>query len=156
LEGKEVTYLTEGQIKAAIDAWAESQVDTEIAERIQRNKEYIEKYGDGGNNRYFRPEYYPVEVDKFNRESVRNDLAEGFYDIEGEGVDLPGIGTAKLVDSYGGEGQGDDYWRVFEIAGDFYKADHYYNSYDVDPWHGSCRIFPVVGREKVVTEWVAQ
>lgn len=149
-----MTY-TEGQIKAAIDVWAEAQVDAEIAERIQHNKEYIEKYGGNGNNRYFRPEYYPTEVDKFDRESVQNELAEAFYEGE-DTIELPGLGLAKLVDSYGGEGQGDEWWRVFEIDGEFYKADHYYSSYDTEPWHTDCTIFPVVGREKVVTEWVAQ
>lgn len=148
-----MTY-TATQILEAIDAWAEAQVDTEIARRIERNKEYLEKYS-ASNNRYFRPEYYPVEVDKFDRESVRNDLAEEFYDGD-QTVTLPELGEVKLVDSYGGEGQGDEFWRVFEIGGEHYKADHYYNSYDVEPWHYNASWFPVVGREKVVTEWVAQ
>jgi hypothetical protein len=149
-------YLTESQIREAIDAWAEARVDEHIAESIERNKEYNEKYGgrtDYWNRNKRTP--WPTTVEEFNREDEIQRLAEDFYEAYGESErDLPGLGLAKLVDSYGGEGQGDDYWQVWEIAGKFYKADHYYNSYDVEPWHGNASWFPVVGREKVVTEWV--
>lgn len=143
-----MTYLTETDIKGAIDAWADAKVDDEIARRIERNKDYLEKYGE---NRYYS---HPVKVEDFNRVSVRNSLAEAVYDRDE--IDIPGLGTVKLVDSYGGEGLGEEYWRVYEIQGNFYKADHFYSSYDVEPWHSDCTWFPVIGREKVVTEWVAQ
>jgi hypothetical protein len=148
-----VTYTGE-QIKTAIDDWAETQVDDSIARQIALNKSLNEKYGEAksyGYGSYKRK----VTVEEFDRETVRNHIAENFYDGE-DTIELPGLGLAKLVDSYGGEGQGDEWWRVFEIDGEHYKADHYYSSYDTEPWHTDCTIFPVVGREKVVTEWVAQ
>ena len=144
-------YLSEEQIRGAIEAWAEAQVDQHILDSIEQNKEYNERYKD---NRYFHN--YPTTVEEFNREDELHRLCEDFYEAYGADNerDLPGLGVAKLVDSYGGEGQGDDYWQVWEIAGKFYKADHYYSSYDTEPWHGNASWFPVVGREKVVTEWV--
>jgi hypothetical protein len=149
LEVQEVTF-TETQIREAIEAWAEARVDQHILDSIERNKDYNERYKD---NRYYRR--YPTTVEEFNREDEISRLAENFYDAYGQSTrDLPGLGVAKLVDSYGGEGQGDEYWQVWEIAGSFYKADHYYSSYDVEPWHGNAAWFPVVAREKVVTEWV--
>lgn len=145
-----MTYTGE-QIKAAIDAWAETQVDDNIAEQIKYNLELNEKYGDAKN--YY--EKRRVTVEQFDRENVRNSIAEEFYEVYGnDTIELPGLGTVKLVDSYGGEGKGEEWWRVFEIGGEFYKADHFYSSYDTEPWHTDCTIFPVVSREKVVTEWV--
>lgn len=151
-----MTYTGE-QIKAAIDEWAASEVDAEIARESKVNADYNEKYGGRTNYLTGGKTPWPTSPEEFSRDEVQSRLAEEFYDLDGDKtIDLPGIGTAKLVDSYGGEGQGDEYWRVFEIDGEFYKADHYYNSYDVEPWHYECTIFPVVGREKTITEWVAQ
>jgi hypothetical protein len=154
-----VTYLSESAIKAAIDEWAESQVDANIAEQIELNKKYNEKYANDDTTprwgSYRRP-VYPTEVEQFDREEIRDEIAEEFYnEMPSEGIELPGLGLATLVDEYGGEGQGDDWWRVFKIGDDYYKADHFYSSYDTEPWHSDCTIFPVVGREKVVTEWVS-
>lgn len=149
-----MTYTGE-QIKSFIDAWAETKVDDEIADRIKYNLEMNEKYGESKSS--YRSYKRPTTPEEFNREDILNSIAEGFYEVYGDDtVEIPGLGIVKLVDSYGGEGQGDEYWRVFEIDGEFYKADHYYNSYDVEPWHTDCTIFPVVGREKTITEWVAQ
>lgn len=153
-----MTYFTGTQIHDAIDAMAEAKVDESIAETIKDNIEYNAKYDSGEYTKssWYRPQ--PTKVEEFDREEVRDELAEGFYeayDFPEEGVELPGLGTAKLVDSYGGEGKGEEYWRIYEINGQYYKADHYYSSYDgSDPWHGNCTIFPVVGKEVVKTAWV--
>lgn len=150
--------FTGTQIHVAIEAWAESQVDKSIAETIEDNLGYNAKYDSGEYTKasWYRPQ--PVNAEDFDREEVRDELAEGFYesyDFPKEGVELPGLGTAKLVDSFGGEGQGDELWIILSIGDQHYKADHYYSSYDgSEPWHGNCTIFPVVGREKTVTEWV--
>lgn len=155
-----MTYFTGTQIHDAIDAMAAAGVDESIAESIKWNLEYNAKHDSGeyAKSRYYKPQ--PVKAEEFDREEIQDQLAEGFYeayDWPKDGVELPGLGIAKLVDSYGGEGKGEEYWIVFEIDGKHYKADHYYSSYDgSDPWHGNCTIFPVIGREKVVTEWVAQ
>lgn len=153
--------FTGTQIHEAINAWAETQVDASIAESIKDNKEYNEKYGGrtvysyGGNTKKVP---YPTTPEEFSRTEVQDGIAESFYEaynFPAEGVELPGLGTAKLVDSYGGEGLGEELWIVFDIDGQHYKADHYYSSYDgTEPWHGNCTIFPVVGKEVVKTEWV--
>lgn len=151
-----MTY-TGTQIHDAITAMAEAKADAHIVETIEDNKEYNAKYDSGEYKKsaWYRPQ--PTTVEEFDREAVVDELAEGFYgtyDFPEDGVELPGLGTAKLVDSYGGEGQGDEYWIVFELDGEFYKADHYYSSYDgSDPWHGNCTIFPVVGKQVTVTKW---
>lgn len=155
--------FTGTQIHDAIGAMAAAKVDEAIAERIEDNKEYNEKYG--GRNVYGygygstpKKVPYPTTPEEFDREEIQDQIAEGFYeayDFPKEGVELPGLGTAKLVDSYGGEGLGEELWIIFEIDGQHYKADHYYSSYDgTEPWHGNCTIFPVVGKEVVKTEWV--
>jgi hypothetical protein len=160
-----VTYFTGTQIHNAINAWAESQVDASIAESIKSNQEYNEKYG--GRTVYSYSGYrgepkkvpYPTTPEEFNREDVATQLAEGFYeayDFPKEGVELPGLGTATLVDSYGGEGLGEELWIIVKIGDQHYKFDHFYSSYDgTEPWHGNCTIFPVVGKEVIVTKWVA-
>jgi hypothetical protein len=153
-----VTYLSESAIKAAIDEWAESQVDDSIAESIERNKEYNEKYANDTTPRYgsYRRPVYPTEVEQFDREEIRDEIAEEFYnEMPKEGIELPGLGLVTLVDEYGGEGQGEDYWRIFKIGDNFYKADHYYASYgESEPWQSECTIFPVVGKQVMVTKWV--
>jgi len=151
-----VTF-TDTQIHNAIEAMAEAKVDAYIAETIEDNKKYNAKYDSGEYTKssWYRPQ--PTSVEDFSREDIVAELAEGFYeeyDFPEEGVELPGLGVAKLVDSYGGEGLGEELWIVFEIDGQHYKADHYYSSYETEPWHGNASWFPVVGREKVVTEWV--
>lgn len=149
--------LTGNQVRDAITAWAESKVDAEIAGQIASNKEYNLKYEDGTyeKTRYYRPQ--KVNVEDFDRDDVLHELIEeDFYgSAYGEfSVDIPELGTVRLVDSYGGEGQGEDYWKVFEIQGLYYKFDHYYTSYESTPWHDECTIFPVVGKEVTVTKWV--
>lgn len=142
--------FTQTQIQEAIDAWAETQVDAEIARKVEYNKKRV---AESVGNRYFNANYYPVEVEKFNRNQVRDQIAEQFYEEDTE-LEIPGLGTVKLVDSYGGEGQGEEFWRVYEIDGEFYQANHYYNSYDVDPWHNNASISPVVPKQVTVTRWV--
>lgn len=48
----------------------------------------------------------------------------------GEDVEVKGLGKLEYVDSFGGEGQGDDYWVVFKLGGKLYRKDGYYASYD--------------------------
>lgn len=49
---------------------------------------------------------------------------------DGMDVEVPELGTLKHVDSYGGEGQGDDYWVVFKLGGKLYRKNGWYASYD--------------------------
>jgi hypothetical protein len=155
-----VTY-TEGQIKAAIDEWAEAQVDANIAEDIKYRKVHNEKARKIENGElekpsaWWRANYYSEDPESFDREEIRHEIAEEFYS-EVDETELPGLGKAKLVDSYGGEGKGEEYWRVFEIDGNLYKADHYYASYgESEPWQDACTWFPVTAKTKTVTVYEA-
>ncbi|WPH57741.1 hypothetical protein [Mycobacterium phage WXIN] len=73
------------------------------------------------------------------------------------GVSLDGIGYAELIDQFGGEGKGDDYWFVIKVtdeAGEerFFRRNGYYASF-----HGSDLDGPtdeVKQQEKVITVWV--
>lgn len=47
---------------------------------------------------------------------------------------FPGIGKVSLVDRYGGEGKGEDYWLVLKVIGEdgserFFKRTGWYASY---------------------------
>ena len=70
-------------------------------------------------------------------------------------VDVEGLGMVSVVTSYGGEGQGDDYYMIFYVdAGEWeqhYKLDGYYSSYDGGEYQGPlCKTYPVV---REVTFW---
>lgn len=72
-----------------------------------------------------------------------------------EGFKIPHLGIVKLVDEYGGEGQGDEYYFVFSVTdGDvtrFFKRHGYHVSHD-----GSYLEGPTTERtpvEKTVIVW---
>jgi hypothetical protein len=71
-------------------------------------------------------------------------------DLEDRGV------TFKQVDSYGGEGMGDDYWLVYKFTDITTKEtvsikfDGYYASYVGSSYHDR---FEVVPKEVTVTKW---
>lgn len=47
-----------------------------------------------------------------------------------DGLELPNIGTLNLVESFGGEGQGDQYWLIFSLGDQLFKLDGWYASFD--------------------------
>lgn len=55
----------------------------------------------------------------------------------------PGI-EAKLVESFGGEGKGEDCWFIFSIGEQFFRINGYYSSWDGTDWtEGSLEeVFP--------------
>lgn len=115
--------LTDSEIKAAIEAWAEAKVDAEITGQIKNNIEYKEKY----------PQYssYPTTPEQFDREEVRDSLIGEFYS-EATDEDLPGLGRVKFVQQ---DRVNDEQWRVLEIDGKYYMISIYYSSYaDDDYW----------------------
>lgn len=151
-----MTY-TNTQIHDAINAWAETQVDEDIADSIESGKKLNEQYGGRTTWRSSNKIPWPTKVEEFNREDVRDRIAESFYEPTNRVVELPGLGEAVHVDNYGGEGLGEEYWRIIKIGDEYYKADHYYSSYDGgDNWHGVCTIFPVESREVTKIEWFAK
>lgn len=72
------------------------------------------------------------------------------YGSEGE---IPGLGYVKLVDEYGGEGQGDEYWVVFSVSDGgvtrLFRMDGYYASYYGSEFDGDLK--EVQARQKTVT-----
>ena len=67
--------------------------------------------------------------------------------------EIPGIGLAYGVETFGGEGQGDDIWVVFKVIGDdrlFRKRGYYASHYGTD-WDGALE--EVEAFEKVVTDY---
>jgi len=64
-----------------------------------------------------------VVADKLNVEEF------GYGDFN---FDLLGLGGIKVVDEYGGEGQGDDYWTVYHFVDhDVYiRVEGWYSSYN--------------------------
>lgn len=79
-----------------------------------------------------------------------------FYNNDQE---LPEIGTAKEVDRYGGEGQGDDLWVVFKVepadGSDvrYFRKSGYHQSHDGSYFDGELE--EVVPFEKTVTDYKA-
>jgi hypothetical protein len=71
---------------------------------------------------------------------------------------LPNIGTARIVDDFGGEGSGDDFWFVFTITDEHdqvrtFKRNGWYASHDGGYYEGPTE--EVHGVDKVVTVWEA-
>lgn len=80
---------------------------------------------------------------------VWNELGE----IDGE--EVPDFGTVRVVENFGGEGQGDQRYIVFKLTDEFgdehfFKVDGYYASYDGSSWDGS-ELYQVTPREKTIT-----
>jgi hypothetical protein len=77
-------------------------------------------------------------------------------EIEGDeaGENVPGVGTVKVLEDFGGEGQGEIRYYIFEITDlegeiKLYKKDGYYASFHGTDWDGG--FYEVVAREKVIT-----
>lgn len=67
-----------------------------------------------------------------------------------------GVFKVRRIDSYGGEGQGNDYWMVLEIEFSdrvkCFELSGYYASYDGGYYEDIKEVKPV---DKVVTVWVS-
>lgn len=83
---------------------------------------------------------------------------EGWHSFWGEEVtelDVEDFGHIEVVETTGGEGQGDHAHIVFKLTDvdgneSFYKVDGYYSSYDGVDWDGS-DLYSVTPREKTIT-----
>jgi hypothetical protein len=107
----------------------------------------------------------------------KNETIDGWYELiealenAGDlGVDAPGIGKMILVEQYGGEGRGDEYWFVFKVGPlltpdesddvskgrafepefRYFKVDGYYQSYSGGDYDEVYEVFP---KQVVRTEW---
>lgn len=138
-----MTY-TDGQIKAAIEAWADAQVDESIASQIKNTLEYIEKYPD---RTYYRDD--PTDPADFDREEIRDELISEYYS-EGKSVELPGLGLATVVQQ---DRVNDEQWIVLEIDGLYYMNCIYYSSYGEDYWQDEGTFVRVTPHQKTITEY---
>jgi hypothetical protein len=83
----------------------------------------------------------------------------GWYSVEDHASPQEGhvtpIGVLTLVDSYGGEGQGDDYWMVLKLTqGDVvrtFKMNGYHVSHDGSYYDGP--FVEVTPKLKTITVW---
>lgn len=86
--------------------------------------------------------------DNADVESIWGELK---YDWGSEVKKLNDAGIT-LAASYGGEGQGDEYWVVAKYNGQYFRKSGWYASYSGAELDGDCE--EVVPREVAVTEWV--
>lgn len=114
---------------------------------------------------YHKPEYTwrSGEVTPAHDETTEGD---DWYEIHelayGEGFTVPELGHVRLVEDFGGEGQGDDYWFVFSVTqvdeesglsvSAMYRMDGYYASYDGGSYDGD--LYMVKPQPKTVIEYV--
>lgn len=68
-----------------------------------------------------------------------------------------GFGYIEVVDTFGGEGEGDQYWFVFKITDDngevrYFRRDGWYASFNGGYYDGPTE--EVVQQEKTITVWV--
>lgn len=66
-------------------------------------------------------------------------------------VSLPS-GEATFVDSFGGEGKGEEYWIIFKVGDELFKVDGYYSSWDGVSWENS-EVYKVKPVEVIVIEY---
>lgn len=105
----------------------------------------------------FLEEFFEHVENSWNDDAVQG--PSSWYDIKwGDGTpcEIPGLGTLALVDEYGGEGKGEEYWVVFSITQDdvtrHFKKPGSYQSYAGAEWDGNLE--SVTPKEKVITVWV--
>lgn len=66
-------------------------------------------------------------------------------------LDVPNFGKVEFEDSFGGEGQGDDYWVVVKLDDRYFRVDGYYSSWDGGELDGELE--EVVPKEVKKIEW---
>ncbi len=75
-----------------------------------------------------------------------------------QGKELPGIGRVLVIDSYGGEGQGEERWFVFKVTDTegnerIFRKDGYYASHYGTDWDGD--VTEVEQVKKMIDVWEA-
>lgn len=82
-------------------------------------------------------------------------ISEILTDMEGSlgsaPVSLPS-GELKLVDQFGGEGEGDTYWLIFKIGEQFFKAEGFHDSWSGVSWDDD-GLREVEARQVVITQY---
>lgn len=87
----------------------------------------------------------------YEKTEVLEDWRE-WEELQGEAVVVDGLGIVTVVETFGGEGMGDQYYMVFKLedcSGErFFKLDGWYASWDGGTYD---RMFEVKPVEKTVT-----
>lgn len=105
------------------------------------------------------------KYDNGNEEVWKDNGWHAWKEIEGEWEMVDGVGRVRVVEDFGGEGQGDNYYLVFEIqwyvqggqiAGaygstSFFKLPGYYTSYEGGEYDGD--LYEVKPVQKTITVW---
>ena len=68
--------------------------------------------------------------------------------------DIPGIGKVEYAESYGGEGQGDEYWLVIKVGKQFFRVNGWYSSYEGGELDGTLE--EVMPKQVVRTEYFSK
>lgn len=97
------------------------------------------------------------EVEKRLTEIEGEGSLEIFDELHGNNKNIPqvdGWPEIKYVASYGGEGQGDEYWVVFSVGNQFFKLGGFYDSWNGNEWTGDLvEVFPkIVASTEYVSE----
>lgn len=93
-----------------------------------------------------------------NGRNLPDQLSEVLYSWSGKSeAKQPDGFTVAKEDSYGGEGQGEQYWAVYSItktSGErvYVRFDGFYESYNGHEWHSGFEV--VTPKEVMKTEWV--
>lgn len=77
--------------------------------------------------------------------------SEGGWGEEDTYLDVPGFGKLKYEDSFGGEGQGDDYWVVVKLEDRYFRVNGWYSSWEGGELDGTLE--EVTPKEVKVIEW---
>lgn len=81
--------------------------------------------------------------------------AWGHFEKISEFTTIDGLGDTYLEDSYGGQGQGDEYWLVIRVENGgksrWFKKPGYYQSYSGGELDGN--LYEVFPKQKTVTVW---
>jgi len=96
----------------------------------------------------FVSDYETVDWSEVTEALYGGGIETGFtFEYEGE------THFVKELDQHGGEGQGDEYYYIYEVDGKTYKLDAYYASWDGVYW-SDAELFEVKPVEVKVTKWV--
>lgn len=92
-----------------------------------------------------------------NEKNGDSPWCEKWYSFEELGKDegnIEGFGKAEFVESYGGEGMGDERWIVFKVGDRYFQKNGFYSSWDGSSWDGELE--EVEPREVTVTQYFAK
>jgi hypothetical protein len=99
-------------------------------------------------------EHFEYVESNWNNEDVEG--IESWHELKyGCGGHVTGLGKVSHVDSYGGEGKGDEYWVVFSVTDwgvtRHFRMDGWYASYSGAEFDGDLK--EVAPKQKVITVW---